>query len=27
MAVLIASDLASGMTGSVANVTGGKVVD
>jgi len=26
-AVLIASDLASGMTGTVANVTGGKIVD
>ncbi len=27
VAVLIASDLASGMTGTVANVTGGKIVD
>jgi NAD(P)-dependent dehydrogenase (short-subunit alcohol dehydrogenase family) len=27
VAVFIASDLASGMTGTVANITGGKIVD
>jgi enoyl-[acyl-carrier-protein] reductase (NADH) len=27
VAVFIASDLASGMTGTVANLTGGKIVD